>query len=296
MLGLSTADIVAFERAWHQRAAKPVLRDPYARHLCGPLLGFALRFPPLDRLLCGTLLRRIMPASMVVVARARYAEQLLERAIEEEGVDQYVIVGAGMDSFAFRRPDLAERIRVFEVDHPREQRKKLDRIRRSQLPLPPAQHFISADLSAVPVADALAASPFDPSRPTFFSLLGVTYYLSLGALAETARSLALKSPAGTLIVVDYLLDEASCDPCDRAVREALLALVRECGEPMLNSCSLRQVEALMAGEGFELVENFALVDLEPALRTELGDLLFPIPDIFGLGAFRVSESDGLRPC
>lgn len=237
-----------------------------------------------------------MPASMVVVARARYAEQMLERAIEEDGVEQYVIIGAGMDSFAFRRTDLAERIEVFEIDHPREQRKKLERIRRSGLPLSPAQHFVSADLSAVSVPDALAGSPFDPSRPSFFSLLGVTYYLTLGALAESVRSLASRSPGGTRIVIDYLLDEASCDPTDKAVRDALLALVRACGEPMLNACSLGKVEALMAGEGFEVIENFALVDLEFALRAELGDLLFAIPDIFGLGAFRVSGPVQARPC
>lgn len=288
LLGLSTADIVAFERAWHEGAGPSVLRDPWASSLCGPALGLALRFRPLAWMVCSTLLREVMPASMVVVVRARHVEQALERSIREDGIVQYVILGAGMDSFAFRRPDLMQHVEVFEIDHPREQVKKFARLRRAGLPIARSHHFIAADLSSVSPPDALAESPFDPARPAFFSMLGVAYYLTLDAIAETVRLIAADSPPGTRIAVDYLLDGGSCDPAAARVRQALLELVQDCGEPMLNACSLEQVEAIMSREGLETIESFAVADLEPALRAELGDLLFPIPDIFGLGLFRVA--------
>ena len=85
-------------------------------------------------------------------------------------------------------------------------------------------------------------TPFDLSRPAFFSLLGVAYYLTLDSIAATARSIAANSPAGTQVAVDYLLDEPSCDPLDNRIRQGLLSLVQDCGEPMLNACSLKDVK------------------------------------------------------
>ena len=208
-----------------------------------------------------------------------------------------MIVGAGMDSFAFRRPDLVDRIDVFEIDHPRGQHKKLGRTRQAGLPALPRRHFVAADLAAVSVVDAFADSPFDSSLPTLFSMLGVSYFLTLDALAKTDRSIASSSPRGARIVIDYLLDEVSCDQRDDVLRRALLGLVRDCGEPIPSACSPGDVETLFAREGFEPVENFALAELEPALRTERGRLLFRVQDIFGLGAFRgapLEESHRIR--
>ena len=287
---LSTADIVAFERAWHQRARPPVLDDPYARLLCGPLLGLAARFWPLGWYVARVELGRIMPASMVVVIRARYAEQALENAVEQ-GVPQYVMVGAGMDSFAFRRPDLAERVEIYEIDHPTVQRRKLERIHKARLDVSSTHHFIGADLTQATVVDALASSGFDTAKPAFLSLLGVAYYLTPDALEATARSIAARLSPGSWIVVDYLLDRASSTPDSGSIRSNLLKLVEDCGEPMRSEYSLGQMDALMRKSGFEPVDTCTADDLEDAYRRELGSLPFNVPGIFGIGTFAVA---GLR--
>ncbi|MDE0528524.1 MAG: class I SAM-dependent methyltransferase [Truepera sp.] len=124
----STAEVAAAVRAMHQRERVRIIEDPYAKFLCGRFWQLVLRIRPLEWFIRGVL-RPIAPASMCVLMRARYAEQTLETAIEA-GITQYVIIGVGMDSFAFRRPDLMDRIDVFEIDHPVTQQKKLEYIRR----------------------------------------------------------------------------------------------------------------------------------------------------------------------
>lgn len=288
---VSTADLVASARGWHMRHPTPIFEDSYAKDLCGPVLGLALRFRPFEWLLFKVALAPLMPVTMCVTMRARYAEQGLERAIAE-GVRQYVILGAGMDSFAFRRPDLLEVIDAFEVDHPVTQKKKLDRIAKAKLTVPANHHFIAADLSVVSTVEALAGTAFDMSRPTFLSLLGVVYYLTPETLAETARSISQGLRPGTRLVIDYLLDEESCDPATQPLRERLLEFVEKRGEPMRSSYSLAEMNALMADSGFKPVENFAITDLEASYRAEFGELTFEIPGLFGFGTFEVVGESG----
>ncbi len=287
---ISTADMAAAVRGWHQHARTPIFEDPYARLLCGRLLGFAVRFRPLGRLLVRVVLARIMPVSMCVLMRARYAEQSLQRAIAE-GASQYVIVGAGMDSFALRRRDLLERIDVFEIDHPLTQKKKLERIRQAGLTVPERCRFVAADLSRVALVDALEGSGFDRSRPTFLSLLGVVYYLTPGDLAALARSVARSLAPGTRLVIDYLLDEASCNAAHLRIRERMLSFVKARGEPMRSEYSLNAMNALFAENGFRTVENFAIEDLERSYTQTFGALPFEIPGLFAFGAFEVVARD-----
>ncbi len=288
---LSTADFTAAVRGWHRRARKPIFEDPYARLLCGRLLGFAVSFRPLGWLLVRVVLARLMPVGMCVLMRARYAEQALETAVAE-GAAQYVIVGAGMDSFAFRRPDLLERVDVFEIDHPVTQEKKLERIRRAGLSVPARCRFVAADLSQVALVDALEGAGFDRSRPTFLSLLGVVYYLTPGDLAALARSIARNLAAGTRLVVDYLLDEASSNPAHLRIRQKMLAFVKSRGEPMRSEYSLDAMNALFAEHGFETVENFAIEDLESDYIETFGVLPFEIPGLFAFGAFEIVAGGG----
>lgn len=284
---VSTADVVASARAWHMRNPIRIFEDPYAKKLCGPVLGFALIFPPFRWLLFKIALAAVLPASMCVIMRARYSEQALESAIEE-GIQQYGIIGAGMDSFALRRPDLLEKIHAFEIDHPVTQKKKLDRIRRAGFTVPKNHHFVAADLSQVSPVEALAGTAFDISKPTFLSLLGVVYYLPPETLLETARSISQGLPPGTRLVIDYLLDEGSCTPSGLPLRERMLKFVEGRGEPMRSSYSLAEMNALMSDGGFRPVENFAIKDLEAEYRQEFGELPFEIAGIFGFGTFEVA--------
>ena len=285
----STAETVAALRALHQRNPVRIFEDPYAEFLCGSFWRMVLRIRPLEWII-RVMTKPMAPTAMCVVMRARYAEQALEKAVED-GITQYVIIGSGMDSFAFRRPDLMERVDVFEIDHPETQHKKLERIHRLGLTIPSRLHFVPADLTKIPAMDALAGSGFETGRPTFLTLLGVVYYLTADSLAETARSLSRQLPAGTLLVFDYLLDVESARPEHLTMRENLRSFVARMGEPMVSDYSLAEMNALMADQGFEAVENFALPDLEQSYREELGDLPLEIPSIFAFGAFQVSARD-----
>ena len=285
----STAEVTAAVRAFHQREPVRIFEDPYAKFLCGWFWRLALRIPPLEWIIKG-MTRPMAPTRMCVLMRARYAEQALEQAVED-GITQYVIIGAGMDSFAFRRPDLMDRIDVFEIDHPVTQRKKLECIRQVGLTIPSRLHFIPADLSKISALDALVGWSFEMSRPTFLTLLGVAYYITADSLAETARSISRHLPAGTLLVFDYLLDEESFKPEHLLMRNKMKAFVARRGEPMISQYSLAAMNALIADQGFEAVENFALPNLEQRYREECGDLPMEIPSIFALGTFQVAAWD-----
>ncbi len=287
--GISTADTVAAIRAIHQRERVRIFKDPYAGILCGWFWRLVLRISPLEWLV-KRVTRPTAPTGLCVLMRARYAEQALERAVED-GIAQYAIIGAGMDSFAFRRPGLVERIDVFEIDHPAMQRIKLDRVRRAGLPIPGRLHFVPADLAKISAIDALAGSGFDMSRLTFLTLLGVSYYITSDSLAETARSISRHLPAGTLLTVDYLLDEESAKPEHVLMRQRMKSFVARMREPMVSEYSLDSMNAMMSAQGFETVENFALPDLERRYTEEIGALPSEIPSIFALGTFRVAARD-----
>jgi methyltransferase (TIGR00027 family) len=111
-----------------------------------------------------------------VVLRSRYAEDCLHNAVVS-GVQQYVILGSGFDTFAYRQPGWAARLRIFEVDHPASQRAKVDRLRSAGISLPPNLEFVSADFEMASLREILSRSDLDFRAPAFFSCLGVLVYL-----------------------------------------------------------------------------------------------------------------------
>ena len=284
---VSTAEWAAAGRAWHLRNTLPLFEDPYAEVLCGRFLRLVLHTPPLQWLLFKVVLTPILPATMCVLMRARYAEESLEQAIRQ-GIRQYVILGAGMDSFAFRRADLLERITAFELDHPVTQAKKLSRIRKAGWNISANHHFVAVDLSEVSVTDALANTPFDSTAPAFVSLLGVSYYLTPEDLSTAARGIAKGMGPGTRMVLDYLLDPESSDPETVTTRHRMLSFVEKRGEPMRSSYSLEGLQALMEGAGFRAGENFRMTDLTDDYTRDIGPVEVKPPDMFGFGNFEVA--------
>ncbi len=282
---VSTADLVAAVRALHQRDRVRLLDDPYAMLLCGRYLHWILRIRPLGWLMVHSVLRDLRPAALGTLIRARYAEQVLEAAVAA-GVTQYVIIGAGMDSFALRRSDLMQRLEVFEIDRPAMQQIKQERLRQAGLHIPRGLHFVPADLERIPVMQALAESAFDPARRTVLSLLGVIYYLPREVLASTVHSIAEGVAAGSELVVDYMLDAPSAWPEHRGKRAQLEAYVASRGEPMRSEFSLAQMSALMAEAGFRAIEGITMMDLARRYAQQLGPLPFEIPGLFACGHFR----------
>ena len=119
---------------------------------------------------------------------------------------QYVMLGAGLDSFAWRRPDLLGQLRVFEVDHPASQAWKLQRV--DDLGLPTHEHhvFVAVDFEVQSLRDGLDAAGFDWSQPTMFSWLGVIVYLTMDAVESTLRTVA-ECRSGSEVVFEYVLTE-----------------------------------------------------------------------------------------
>ena len=109
-----------------------------------------------------------------ILSRASYTEDLLEEAIKQ-GVCQYIILGAGLDSFAFRHTEMLEQLQLFEVDHPATQNFKLHRLEELKWEIPPQMHFVPVDFTQESLAAALSHTSYDTTALSFFSWLGVTY-------------------------------------------------------------------------------------------------------------------------
>lgn len=280
----STADLAAALRAWHQRDRTRLVEDPYARSLTSPSLRRVLGFRPAAWFLASWFLGALKPVMLGLLIRARYAEQAVEAAFRD-GIRQYVVVGAGLDSFALRRTDLVPPLRVFEIDRPAMQEVKRGRVRDAGVAPPTGLHFVPADLERTSVMEALSHSPFDPGNPAILSFLGVTYYLSPETLAESARSIASGVAPGSRLVLDYMLDEASAWPEHRKMRAQLEEYVAKRGEPMKSEYSLAAMSELLASAGLHTIEGITMMDLAARYAEELGPLPFETPGLFACGLF-----------
>lgn len=271
-----TAQMTAFSRGYHYEHDTPkIFEDPLAyclltneeRASIEAQIMAAMRtinpvavaaFP--DQAAALRWMMHASAAAPILLARARYAEECLETALSE-GVGQYVILGAGLDTFVFRRPELSKRIRVLEVDHPVTQDYKRKRLAELEWELPADFEFVPVDFTRENLADALRESGFDSCMPTFFSWLGVTYYLSREVVFETLRHAAEIAPSGSRMVFDYLDSDAYVvqKAAPRVLR--MLSSVQELGEPMQFGFEPFTLAVELATEGYDLEEDLSPWDI-----------------------------------
>lgn len=221
---------------------------------------------------------RSNPAYGGVILRSRYTEDALKQAVAS-GIVQYVIIGAGFDSFICRRPAWAEGVTIIEVDHPATQRLKRERLAACGVSVPGSVEFVEADLSMQALGTALTRSSFQGDRLTFFSWLGVTTYLTREANLKALRSIATCARAGSEMVFTYV-DEAILGP-DHAVDEEFLRLksnVAAAGEAFLSGFDPQTINDLLLETGLRLLED--LDGNQAAARYDAG----------GLNAFRTSKA------
>lgn len=177
--------LTAAARAFCREDPQPwVLNDPLALKLAGS--AGTQMFARLQRQLSRD---EVLGFSRWVCVRSRLAEDVVERAVAR-GVRQYVILGAGLDSFAYRRTDLVERLRVFEVDHPASQQWKRESLDQLFVAMPKNIVFAAVDFETQSLKDRLEASGFDANSPAVFSWMGVTMYLSIDAIEATLHAVA----------------------------------------------------------------------------------------------------------
>jgi methyltransferase (TIGR00027 family) len=217
-----TAHRVAIRRAAHQLLDQPrVLDDPLALRIIGSEAEEALRSNPREDHAFSRAFRAFM------AARSRYAEDELARAFAH-GVTQYVVLGAGLDTFAYRNPHAG--LRVFEADHPATQAWKCEQLQSAGITIPPSLTFVPIDFEQQTLADGLARSRFDASAAAFFSWLGVTPYLTREACMITLSFIA-RMPAGSGVVFDFAVDPALLNAGQRQALGALSKRVARYGEP-----------------------------------------------------------------
>jgi methyltransferase (TIGR00027 family) len=275
-----TALGAAFYRAQHHLHDEPkLLDDPFAHRLltAGEMAaladrrvrdGRALGFEGDAATVLARTLRAATPGASVLV-RARYAEDRLAAAVAR-GVGQYVVVGAGLDTFAFRRPDLRDRVRVFELDHPESQAFKRERLAAAGLSDPPNLHFGAVDFERESVADALARLPFRTDRPAFFAWLGVTMYLTRPAIRATWRAIRAAAAAESELVFDFLHPDAFASDAPAGVR-TLLERTRALGEPITTPLDPATLAADLRVAGWSLVEDLDAAEIDRryfAIRTD----------------------------
>ncbi len=195
-----------------------------------------------------------------ILARARYVEDRLLEAVEN-GVSQYVVLGAGFETFALRRSDLSARVQVFELDLPATQNIKQHIFARLRLKKPANLHFIPVDFTEETLDSALKRSTYDPERLSFFSWTGVTHYLPLEAIRSTLSTVVNLSTTGSEIVFDYW-DTLAFDPEKASSRsKSLINSSYILGEPIITGLDPAELESLLAGVGLQLLENLGPSDI-----------------------------------
>ena len=271
-----TALFTAFSRGYHCTNDHPrIFSDPLAFSLLSPeergriekllmevlreanplaAAGFADTQSALDWMM------QSGAAASILLSRAQYAEECLEKSMAS-GTVQYVMLGAGLDSFAFRRPELMDKLVLFEVDHPATQAHKRQRLAELGWAQPANLHYLPVDFTRQRLSDRLAYSRFDPGLPVFFSWLGVTYYLPRQVVLATLQEIALFALNGSSIVFDYL-DEEAFEPGKCAPRvQRMLNHVESLGEPMQSGLDPLTLAAELGLIGFDLQENLCPWDI-----------------------------------
>jgi methyltransferase (TIGR00027 family) len=233
----------------HQLVDRPVaLADPLAITILGP--------PPPDAPDEAAIRKHAAATGYMraqIIGRSLFAEETLATAVAR-GVDQYVLLGAGLDTFAYRNP--YPTLRVFEVDNPDSGRWKRERLSLNDIPVPPSVSYAAIDFERETLRDALARAGFDLAKPAVFAWLGVTVYLTREAILATLKSVASLAK-GTEIVFDYgePRDHLPAEIQAR-VQERMNALAA-IGEPWISFFRPADMAAMLQEAGFSETEDLS---------------------------------------
>jgi methyltransferase (TIGR00027 family) len=240
-----TALATAYLRAAHQifDAEPLVLKDPVVLKLLGPDAEKRIR---------DAVGKYMSPQAKAlrahVVLRSRYAEDRLETSMER-GVSQYILVGAGFDTFAVRSPAWAAHLRIIEVDHPDTQRLKRAKISEAGIPVPGNVVFAGINFENESLEEGLIRNGIRSDKPTFFSWLGVTMYLTEPAIDATLKGLA-NYPTGSEAVITFRQPPST----QSSASSRLADLVSEAGEPFVTYFTPEKFRDKLLEAGFAKVE------------------------------------------
>lgn len=257
----STAVTAAAARAAHLIVDRPpvIFADTLAQALLGEqaeeLLGYhrARGDHPI-----------LAAARAQATCRSRYTEDRVADCVTA-GVRQCLILGAGLDTFAYRS-ETAPRVRVFEVDHPASQQDKRRRLDEAKIAIPDNVTHVPVDFETASLADSLAAHGFDPALPAVVAWLGVSMYLTLPAVSSTLAVIGGFAP-GTELIMDYMLPPELRDRAGQMYADSISAHAAERGEPWRSFFAPDDLTELLSAHGLHLVEHVRQSDvLDGALR------------------------------
>ena len=261
-----TAEGVAARRAAHQILDTPaVFDDPLAGRVIHPQIAASLkeRLRTHERSAVARYLRAFL------AARSRVAEDRLESAVQC-GVSQYVLLGAGFDTFAYRNPHAD--LHVYEVDHPATQAVKRRRLDVSQINIPANVSYVGVDLSEVPLAEALAFSTFDSSRPAVFAWLGVVPYLEVASIKSVLAYVATL-PEGTEIIFDYGVPPQSLNLIARFFYRRIARRVEAAGEPWKTFFTPQDMRNILRERGFGIIHDLGAEEINTRYFAHRSDRL-----------------------
>ena len=270
-----TAEMAAAVRALHQRQARPPLfEDPHALAMCSGFWRRVVSNDWLANLMMGTVLDTTSGIMPVVYTRARFGEDLLEASVKE-GLDQYVIVGAGYDTFSARRPDLMDKLTLYEMDQAATQQSKRERMKAAGLTEPENVRYVATDFNREQLHEALVRVNFDETRPALFSWFGVTYYLEMVSIKETLTSIASRMAPGSAVMFDYLCDP-KLTPCGFIrMQEGCANFVARRGEPWLSSFVPDELSGFLDGLGYATANHLKPQEVGTRYFSETDDTIYP---------------------
>ncbi len=259
---------------WGDRLVPKSVRDGFIERILARMAAetraAALRAP--DTILDDFL--RAHVAYPGVIIRSRYTEDALRAAVSR-GIRQYVLIGAGFDSFALRRPAFSEALEIFEIDHPTTQQLKIHRIRECGITLPPSVHFVAADLTNEDLSTALARSSYRNNEPGFFSWLGVTVYLTREANLATLRAVAAGGAPRSELVFTYVDQIEFAEGGSLSLHNPNAQAVAMMGEPFLSGFNPAEIANDLKQTGIELVEDLDGPNMSERYRTAGANALRP---------------------
>lgn len=239
---------VAVWRAAHQLLEQPLIfNDPLALRILGET-----KFRLMQELESHKdPLSAAMRASIAV--RSRFAEDERRSAIEC-GVNQYVILGAGLDTYAYRTNCPGER--VFEVDLPATQSVKLARLQQQAIRPECSVYYVPCNFEEASLEKNLVAAGFDKNQKTFFSCLGVVAYLDVNAFKQTLRFIATCAP-GSILTFDYIVDPSDLNEMERLVLDIMATQLASYGEPLKSFFNPQKLFQLLSDLKFSHVEDIS---------------------------------------
>jgi methyltransferase (TIGR00027 family) len=199
-----------------------------------------------------------------LVARSRMAEDSVHSALAL-GATQYVVLGAGLDTFAYRNPFADGALRVFEVDHPATQRWKRELLEEGGIAVPQSVAFVPVGFETDDLMKQLGLAGFNPALPTVYSWLGVTVYLPEGHVMRTLRAIRESSAAGSMVVFDYVGKPGRWNLLRRAVLAMLSRRFARMGEPWRSFFDERELAQALLAMGYRKVEDARPEDIAKKL-------------------------------